>query len=681
MKNLILAFFLFLSGCTSMNKNSSDISDETIWLEAIDSKEVLDWVKKKNEPSVRRLESISYEGTLRQEALNILNSDDRIPAVTIRGNWVYNFWTDKKNPRGLFRRALYADYIQNKPNWEILIDIDQLNQTESKSWVFRGCSFFKPDSQTCLMSLSDAGRDAFEPREFNLATKAFVNEKTFNLPVGKHRIAWSDENTLLVATDFEKDSLSSSGYPLRVRLWKRGEDLLKSKIVFEAKKSDMMVWNMTLCRPEGCFRFLTRMINFYEVEMFLVSQNGDAKKFDLPLMFDVQGVFKNEVYISLKKDLKTDVSDFLSGDLVKFPIDNEKKLQLVFRPSAEQSFQSIRFGQNKIYMSILENVLPKIMRNQEIWSVPAGNVYMFDIDPYSDRALITTESPVSPTTLFEWVGKNKKQIRSLPKFFNSSDIEVLQKFANSADGQKISYFLIRKKGPVHVRPTIVNAYGGFQIAQFPGYEPIRGKLWLEAGGQYVVANIRGGGEYGPKWHQSALKENRQRAFDDLFAVTADVQKQGYANPQSTGFVGGSNGGLLAGVAMTQRPDLYGAIVSQVPLLDMKRFHKLLAGHSWTAEYGNPDNAAEWEYIQKYSPLHNLRPQVKYPNLFLMTSTRDDRVHPAHARKFAYQMDQLGYQYDYFENIEGGHGGAADNTQRAKFVSLMYTFFREKLGLQ
>lgn len=659
-------------GCTTTMK------DQFQWLEDVDAKKSMDWVQKKNDLSVKHFSDREDFPKIESDALKIMDNKDRIPMISFFGDSVYNFWTDNKNPRGLYRRTSFESYKTKNPKWEIVLDVDALNKKEGKSWVFRGCHTFKPDFSRCLIALSDAGRDAAEMREFDLKTKTFVTGG-FQLPVGKNRHEWLDENTLLIAVDSDPKTVSSSGYPMQVKLWKRGTPSSEAKVIYTAEPNDMGVYISTQCRPEGCRSVIFRAISFYETDTFFVDTKGGLQKVDLPPVYEFQGFFKGDFYVQLNKDLNLGQKTFVKGSLLKAPIGNWQYLTAVFTPAEKQALQYMRFSKDHIYLSILENVVPKVYRDGVVAPVPAlGNASIAEVDEFSNRTLLNFESPLMPPTLFQWEGNQLITLKKLPAQFNAENLSIEQLEATSKDGTKVPYFLIRSKFSRGPAPTIVSAYGGFQIPIIPSYEPIRGKLWLEKGGQLVVANIRGGGEFGPRWHEAALKENRQKAFDDLFAVTEDLYNKALTTPAMTGMVGGSNGGLLAGVAYTQKPELFKAIVSQVPLLDMKRYNKLLAGSSWMAEYGNPDDPKDWSYISKYSPYHNLKMGKNYPALFLMTSTRDDRVHPGHARKFGARLEEMKVPFFYFENIEGGHGAAADLKQRAKFVALQYAFFLEQL---
>jgi len=652
--------------------------DNHQWLEQVDSKESLDWVQAQNNVTQSHFVKSEKLASLEAEALKIMDNKDRIPMIQIQGKYVYNFWTDNKNPRGLYRRTSFESYKTSKPNWEIVLDVDKLNKVENKSWVYRGCAFYKPDSKTCLMFLSDAGRDASEMREFDLTTKKFVQDGFF-LPIGKNRVAWVDENTLLVAVDSDPATVSSSGYPLHVQYWKRNTDLKAAPVIFKAQPTDMTVGFYSKCRPEGCTVIIERVINFFQVESYFFNGPDQLSKLDLPMVYQIEGVWKNEFYISLLKDLNLPGQSYPAGSVLKAPIGQWTNLTSVFAPTPKNSFQSIAFSRDHLFLSVLENVVPKVYRDGFVAPIKdIGNTTLAEVDENSNQTLLMFESPLTPPTLLEWKKNQLITLKKMPSLFDSSRLKVEQLEATSKDGTTVPYFLIRSiysRGP---GPTIISAYGGFQVPMVPSYESIRGKLWLENGGQYVLANIRGGGEFGPRWHEAALKNKRQNAFDDLFAVTEDLFEKGLTTSSRTGFVGGSNGGLLAGVAYTQRPDLFKAIISQVPLLDMKRYHKLLAGASWTAEYGNPDDPKDWDYISKYSPYQNIKSETQYPSMFLMTSTRDDRVHPGHARKFAAKLQEKKIPFHYFENTEGGHGAAADLKQRARYVALQYAYFLEQL---
>lgn len=672
---------IFNMGCATYGTQVQH--DPYVWLEEIESPRALDWVQKENDRTLAHFEKNPSYQEIQKEALEIMSNQDRIPYISFAGKWVYNFWTDEKNPRGLLRRTTYENYKTKRPKWEVVLDVDQLNKKENKSWVFRGCRYFKPESKTCLMFLSDGGRDATEVREFNPDTRKFVQApEGFFIPTGKVRAAWVDGDSILVGTDFGANTISQSGYPIQVKYWKRGTKLEEASLVYQTKPDNMMVFPLTECNAEACETFIGNVVSFYETHYYWWKNRSELVKVDLPPVFQYEGFFRNHIYINLIKDLNVNGKKYAKGSLLKAPLGDWKNLTEVFTPKEKVFFQNVNFSKSHMYLSTLENVNPKVYRDGVPFPAPSvGDAHVASVDRYSNRVLISFENPLNPPSLYEWNDSKIQMVKSLPSQFESQNLKVEQLEAKSADGTVIPYFLIRSKFSRGPGPTMITAYGGFQIPLYPRYDSVLGKAWLNRGGQYVIANIRGGGEFGPQWHESALKEKRQNAFNDLFAVTEDLFKKGLSTSARTSFVGGSNGGLLAGVAYTQKPDLYRAIVSNVPLLDMARYHKLLAGHSWVSEYGNPENKSELQNLLKYSPYHNVHKDKDYSSLFLMTSTKDDRVHPAHARKFGARLKELGIPFYYYENIEGGHGGAADMKQRAKFIALQYTFFLEQLGMQ
>lgn len=671
------------TGCATFGQSQDQ--DPFLWLEEVESDKALSWARQENEKTLSALQANPIFASLEKEALQVLSDQERLTSVRFRGSHVFDFWTDEKNPRGLLRRTTYENYKSSKVKWEIVLDLDQLNATENKSWVYRGCRDFRPDSRTCLIFLSDGGTDAVEVREFDLTTKKFVPAPAgFWIPKGKSYVAWVDQDTLLVATSESADTLTKSGLPLQIRHWKRGTELLKAPILFKTTPDHMMVTPFTDCSVDSCETFVADVRNFFQTDIYWWKNRQELVKVDLPPDYLFKGLFRGEVFISLMKDLKIGEKTFLKGSLLKAPLGDWKNLTEVFVPKERVSFQGVHFSRSHVYLSVLENVRPRVYRDQQVFPEPdEGITSVVTVDRFSDRALFSFESPLAPPSYYEWQGSERKRIKSQKSLFDADRLQVQQLEAVAQDGTKIPYFLIRSKYSRGPAPTIVTAYGGFQIPMYAGYMPLVGKSWLERGGQFVIANIRGGGEFGPSWHQAAIREKRQVAFNDFYAVTEDLYRRALSTAGRTGFMGGSNGGLLAGVALTQRPDLFNAILIQVPLLDMLRYHKLPIGEAWVAEYGNPEDPKDREFISRYSPYQNVEKLVQSPErpeVFITTSTKDDRVHPGHARKFAARLQEKGIPYLYYENIEGGHGGAADLRQMARKSALQYTFFLKHLGL-
>ena len=677
-KSLVAATLALATLGTTGCMTNRIIKDPYIWLEDVNSEKSLAWVKSHNQRTVDELQSKTTYERVRESALAIMAATDKIPMISFRKNYVYNFWTDQKNPRGLYRRTTYADYKTAHPHWEIVLDVDQLGKAEGKSWVFHGCSFFEAETNHCLMMLSEGGKDAHEVREFDLVTKKFVTNGFF-LPLAKSNVAWIDRDSLLVSTEFGEGTVTESGYPRIVKILKRGQTIAEAETIFEIPVKDMRAYVFNDCKAESCEAYVIQDIDFYHKDFYLLKNKKDLVKLNIPRTADFQGSYQGKYFFALTQDWQ----GFKAGTLLKADFGDWKNAEAVYVPTPNSSFEAIEFSKNDVYLSVLENVSRKVYKlgkNSELIPFPApsvGNTYVAAIDMYRDRALFSFENSIIPPTVYEWNGHLKK-IKSMPARFDNTNLIVEQFEATSFDGVKIPYFIIRDKTKTGPQPTIMTAYGGFQIALYPYYESVQGKVWLTQGGQYVIANIRGGGEFGPKWHEAALKQNRQVAYNDLFAVTEEIIKRGFTTSNQLGFIGGSNGGLLAGVALTQRPELYKAILINVPLLDMLRYHKLHAGASWIGEYGNPDIENERAYIQKYSPYQNLKRDQKYPAIFLATSTFDDRVHPGHARKFGARLEEFGIPFYYYENMEGGHAAAADLNQRAKFLGLEYSFFFDQL---
>ena len=669
--------------------------DPHLWLEDVTGDQALSWVKAQNAQSQQELEATPGFEELRARLLAILDSKDRIPEVVARGKWLYNFWKDEQNPRGVWRRTTLAEYRKKNPNWEVVLDLDKLGAEENENWVWSAAECLYPKYERCLVSLSRGGADAEVVREFDVTTKRFV-EGGFALPEAKSSIYWKDLDTVTVATDFGEGSLTTSGYPRIVKEWKRGTPLSEAKTIFEGKETDVSVsaarkWDHGKARD-----LVYRAPSFFTEELFL--RDGDKLvRIETPDDADVQ-IWNDQLLIKLRTDWDAGGRTWPAGALVAAPLADfqagKRELAMLFEPSATTSLKSFVMTKSAVLVVELEDVKTRVSLHRlsnKRWTrarvaTPAvGSVSVSAYDVHtSDDYWFTETGFTTPTTLsLGNVNKKKRaKLKQNPSFFEATGLEVTQHFATSEDGTRVPYFVVARKGMAldGGAPTILYGYGGFQLSMTPSYSGVTGAAWLERGGVYAVANIRGGGEYGPKWHLAALKQHRQRAYDDFIAVAEDLIARGVTSPQKLGIIGGSNGGLLVGVMLTQRPDLFGAIVCKVPLLDMKRYHKLLAGASWMEEYGDPDKPEEWAWLAKFSPYQNVKPGVKYPRTLFTTSTRDDRVHPGHARKMVAKMKELGADVLYYENIEGGHGGAADNKQAAYLNAIAYAFFARQLGL-
>ncbi|MGN6553570.1 MAG: prolyl oligopeptidase family serine peptidase [Verrucomicrobiota bacterium] len=694
-------FALWLVGCcgthvSSETKNATadSVADPYLWLEDVTGEKALDWVRQQNAVTVKELENApDFKGT-RQKLLSILNSKERIPGVIKRGKFYYNFWMDEKNPRGLWRRTTLDEYRKAEPRWEIVLDLDRLAADEKENWVWKGAAFLEPDFDRAIVSLSRGGADALVEREFDLERNAFVPDG-FKLPEAKSDVAWRSRDTLYVGTDFGPGSMTHSGYPRQIKEWKRGTPLSEARLVFEANEDAVAASAQVIHDHGRIYEFFVRQTTFFTDETF-VRRGEQWVRIDKPADAEVS-TFGNYLLLRLRSDWTVSGAPHQAGSLLATDFDSylngERKFATLFQPDARTSLASISATTNFVILNVLSNVnsRPVLLRPAgENWTrteldVPRfGTVSVSGVDPNeSDDYFMLIAGYLTPSTLYLGAAgqPGREKLKSLPAYFDATGLEVQQFAAVSKDGTRVPYFQVSRKGmPLNgTNPTLLYGYGGFEISLKPDYNPAVGAAWLERGGAYAVANIRGGGEFGPQWHNAARKENRQRAYDDFISVAEDLIARRVTSPKHLGIQGGSNGGLLMGVMLTERPDLFGAVVGQVPLLDMRRYHKLLAGASWMDEYGNPDKPEEWSYLRQYSPYQNVRPNQKYPRVLFTTSTRDDRVHPGHARKMVARMEEQGHDVLYYENIEGGHGGAANNEQRAYMMTLAYTFLWQQLN--
>ena len=665
--------------------------DPYLWLEDIDSPKSLEWAEKWNNKTLKVLVAQPGYNEMYQNILEIYNSTDRIADPTIYGDLVYNFWQDEEHQRGIWRRTLLNSYLNGNPHWETVLDIDALCAERGEKYVFKGARGLYPDYEKFLVSLSKGGGDAVEIYEFDAKNKYFLQEGFF-IPEAKGNADWIDENTLIVSTDFG-DGTTTSGYPKQVKIWKRGTELKDAQMIFNGQTEDMGIWGRTVHTKERTYQFINKRTSFYTGTYYFI-ENGELVKPDLPADISLNNLFKNQVIFDLKSDWNTGGNSFKQGDMISIDYDDlingGTNYQLIVRPDERSSITETSSTENVFLVNLLNNVKSELYKytfdgswkKQKIDTPQFGNISLGSVSENSDNFFFYFQNFLEPLTLYKADAKTGQlaKVKSLKSYFPTEDYQVQQFEAISKDGTIVPYFVVSNKNIRHngKNPTLISAYGGFEVSRLPNYSAVTGISWLEKGGVYVLANLRGGGEFGPKWHQAGLKENRQRIYEDYFAVAEDLIMRNFTNPKKLGIIGGSNGGLLVGVAFTQRPDLYNAAVCEVPLLDMKRYNHLLAGASWMAEYGNPDIPEEWDYIKKYSPYQNVKPDMKYPEVFFYTSTRDDRVHPGHARKMVAKMSDMGYKVYYFENTEGGHGTGSTNEQRAKVSALIFSYLQMKL---
>ena len=664
--------------------------DPFLWLEEIDDEKALDWVRERNEESTSLLEMAPGFEPLRERLLTIYQSKEKIPYVTARGEFLYNFWQDETHVRGLWRRTTLASYRTSAPEWETVLDIDQLAKEEDENWVWKGANAYEPDYDRALVKLSRGGGDAVVFREFDLESLAFV-EGGFEIPEAKTRASWLDQDTLLVGTDFGEGSLTESGYPRTSRLWKRGTPLAEAELIFEGKTTDVSAVAYAFWHRGQRRRMAFRGIDFYHSEEFLW-HDDDWVRIDKPDHVE-SSLAGDHLLFHLRKDWKIGDTTWKADSLLALETERflagDRDFDVLYEPSPRSAYKGFTVTASAIIINELAEVRDRftVARTTENgWQLEPLELSGWDsvsLSAYdsetSDRYWAIVTDFLTPTTLYLADLKSDEapeKLKGLPDYFDTSGLTIEQHQATSADGTKVPYFLVRpdtlELDGTH--PTLLYGYGGFEVTMESYYNATVGAAWLEKGGVYALANIRGGGEFGPAWHQAALKENRQRAYDDFIAVGEDLVSRGFTSSSHLGIMGGSNGGLLTGNMLVQRPDLFGAIVSAVPLLDMRRYNQLLAGASWMAEYGDPDKPEDWAWLQKYSPYHQVKADVDYPPVLFTTSTRDDRVHPGHARKMVARMREQGHpEVHYYENIEGGHGGAANLVQRAYLSAIEYTF--------
>ncbi len=667
-------------------------SDPNLWLEAVDDPSALEWVGERNQQTVERFTETDSFKELRDRILAVLDSTDRIPYVMARGNYLYNFWQDAEHVRGIWRRTTLDEYRKKNPDWEVLLDIDALAEEESADWVYAGSSILRPTSDRALVNLSRGGGDATVVREFDLNSRSFV-EGGFTLPEAKSDVAWAGRNKLLIGTDFGPNSMTDSGYPMTVRVWERGTSYEEASEIFRGVATDVAVHAISSAYNDYSEYYITRMLDFYTSEEHVYS-NGALHQINKPDSANAW-VHRGRLMIRLKDDWPHDHGVFKAGSLLIGELDenlgDSSNLEVLFEPSDSSFLVGWDVTKNSVLLSITEDVRTKsyvAKRAGSTWNIERitessgiSNESVGSMDPYvDDRFMLNSQSFLEPAK--ESLGNDGEDLeilKSEPAFFDGSNFDATQHWTDSKDGTRIPYYEVRAKDADKAGPTLLYGYGGFEASLLPQYSPGVGIGWLERGGTYVIANIRGGGEFGPNWHRSALLQNRNRAYEDFIAVAEDLVRRGVTSERQLGIQGGSNGGLLMGNMYTMRPDLFGAIACQVPLLDMSRYHLLLAGASWMAEYGNPEDPEQWLFLKNYSPYHNVEGDGTYPPMLITTSTRDDRVHPGHARKMTARLEEMGHTVHYYENTAGGHAGAADNSHRAFMTALVYEFLWEMLN--
>ena len=672
--------------------------DPYAWLEEVEGKSQLQWVEAQNAKAEAEIAATPEFKQLEGRIRAMLDSDARIPGVEKIGDYYYNFWKDKHQERGIWRRTTLDEYRKRQPQWETILDLDALNQAEGENWVWQGANCLRPDYSRCLVALSRGGADANVTREFDINTRQWVQDGFFR-PEAKGALSWIDRDTVYAYTDFGPGSMTASGYPRMVKQWKRGTPMSAATTVYAGQPQDLYIAAYHDDTPGFERDFVSRTLAFYNGELYLRGKDGGLTRIDVPNSVS-KGVAREWLTLELREPWLVGGKTYGAGSFLVAKFDDfmagKRDFDVLFEPTDSTSLAAATWTRNHLILNVMDDVKNKLSvlthgkngwtsRPMPVGSLEFGTTSVGAVEAdESDAVWLTVTDYLTPTTLLiaEAGGapESLEALKTMPAFFDPSKHAVEQHFATSRDGTQVPYFIVRAKDIKFdgSHPTLLYGYGGFEVSLTPGYSGGVGMGWLEKGGVYAVANIRGGGEYGPRWHQAALKQNRHKAYEDFVAVAQDLIARGITSPKHLGIQGGSNGGLLTGNMLVQYPELFGAVVVQVPLLDMKRYSHLLAGASWMAEYGDPDTA-DWEFIRTFSPYHLFDPAKTHPPALFMTSTRDDRVHPAHARKMMAKMAEAGKDVRYYENIEGGHGGAANNAQQAHMNALAFTFLWQQLG--
>jgi len=679
-----------------------ELPDNYQWLEDVNGARSMDWVKAENARTAKILEADPRFAQYQADALKVLESPDRLAIPDFRNGTVYNTWQDAQHIRGILRRTTLADYLNPQPNWQTILDYDALAKADNERWVQRGMNCLYPNDQYCLAGLSSGGEDADTQREFDLKMGKFV-EGGFVLPKSKQRVSWVDKDTLLVARDWGNGSMTASGYPFVIKQWKRGEPLDQAKEIFRGSEQDggYGVSPFVLNDAQGHQAIMIyRPLNTFDIELSLVTPSG-VKLLSLPKKISPAGLLNGQLIFEINEDWRPvgQSQSVKQGSVIALNLaDLQKdavhlKPTVVFAPTSEEFEQSVSITRNHLLLTALDHVQGRAYeytRSKDgSWTrkkldVPDNQtVGVVSTDEASDKFFLSLTGFLTPSSLElgDAATGELKVVKTLPAQFDASKNVVEQLEATSKDGTKVPYFVVRPKD-IHYdgsNPTLLTAYGGFQVSETPRYSGITGKLWLEHGGVYVLANIRGGGEFGPAWHEAGLKTRRQRIYDDFAAVGQDLIARKITSPRRLGIQGGSNGGLLMGVEFNQHPDLWNAVVIQVPLLDMLGFEHIAAGASWVGEYGSVSVPEEHQFLASISPYNNLNPDKTYPEPLIFTTTKDDRVGPVHARKFAARMEEYHKPFLYDEIIEGGHGAGADLKETARTYAEMYTYLARKLA--
>jgi prolyl oligopeptidase len=666
-------------------------ADPYLWLEEVEGERALAWVHEQNNRSLPVLENDPRYAGLLSAALEVAESRDRLALGQIRGGYLYNFWQDPDHVRGILRRARLDGYAANDPRWETVLDIDALARTENANWVYQGVDC-DPSGVRCMVSLSNGGLDASTDREFDLSTQQFV-EGGFVVPEAKSNHGWLDRDTLLVATDWGAGSLTESGYPFILKAWRRGTPLSSATEVMRGEASDVSIGVATFeDESNDHIAIAVEAESFFETVYSLITPQG-PQRLTLPRKSTIHNFFSDRLIVTLEEAWTVGGHTYSSGSLLAIPLASATSaapaIEVIFTPNERQSIEDVEATRDGILVTGFDNVRGRLQRftlrngawrGEQVSLPPTGVVTLPSMSTSDARAFAVFEDFLTPPTLYALNGARARSVRSLPAQFDASPYVTEQFEATSADGTRVPYFVVRRRDMQlnGQNPTLLYAYGGFQASQVPSYNAYIGRLWLDQGGTYVLANIRGGGEFGPNWHAAGLLTNRQRIYDDFYAVERDLVERRITSPRRLGISGRSNGGLLMGVMLNQHPEMVNAAVIGSPLLDMLRYDQLLAGASWVGEYGSPNVPEQRAFLEQITPYQNLRPGENFPTVFIYTSTKDDRVHPGHARKYGARLTELGVPYLYYENTDGGHQANANLREAARRRSFEYMYLTQRL---
>lgn len=669
----------------------SAAADPYLWLEDVEGERALAWVHEQNNRSLPVLENDPRYAGLLNAALEVAQSRDRLPLGQIRGGYLYNFWQDPEHVRGILRRARLDGYAANAPRWETVLDIDALARAENANWVYQGADC-DPSGVRCMISLSNGGLDASTDREFDLQTRQFV-DGGFLVPEAKSNLGWLDRDTLLVATNWGEGSLTESGYPFILKAWRRGTPLSSATEIMRGEASDVSIAVATFeDETNDHIAIAVEAETFFETVYSLITAEGPVR-ITLPRKSSIRDFFRDRLIVTLEEAWTIGGRTYPTGSLLALPLAQATSatpaIEVIFTPNARQSIEEVQATHDAVLVAGFDNVRGRLQRftfangawrAEQIQLPPTGVVHIAGASTSESRAFATFEDFLTPSTLYALNGARTRTVRSLPAQFDASPYVTEQFEATSADGTRVPYFVVRRRDMAMngQNPTLLYAYGGFQLSQVPSYNAYIGRLWLDQGGTYVLANIRGGGEFGPAWHDAGLLTNRQRIYDDFYAVERDLVQRNITSPRRLGISGRSNGGLLMGVMLNQHPEMVHAAVIGSPLLDMLRYDQLLAGASWVGEYGSPNIPEQRAFLETITPYQNLSARENFPTVFIYTSTKDDRVHPGHARKYGARLAELGIPFLYYENTDGGHQANANLREAARRRTLEYMYLTQRL---